>query len=588
MLILLFLLYAASDFEHRLSLGQYYMDRSRFGQAVTEYETAVAIRPDSAEAHYSLGVALRAWGDSIGALRELRTALRLRPRFPEAHLVLGLVLGDAVGKQELGLAEFQAAVAQDDSLADAHFNIGVIRYKKDEIELAAQAFSKAVRLRPDSADFRFRLGQALARSGKLREAKAELERAIELNPSGHTALYELSKVYKQLGDASKARSAFAALVRLRKQTKTVERDEAGLAYRRGMDELSRGRPHAAIELLRRALTAPFDEARIRVALGIALQRNGDLEAADEEFRKALTLDPKSPDAHLNYGVLLAHRGDAASANREFRAALATDPNFAEAHFNIGLLAAAHRHWDEAADSLRTAIRISPAHARAHWNLGRVLRDSGDLAGAKAAYSKALQLDSGLTQAALEYGRLLPSDQAREIWYRTLQRDPLNHDVQTAYLSVADDPENTKKRLRLLRECGYPKAVAELNYGSLESAIQQLRAILLSHPDLSEVRRTLALGLFRNHQYSDAAEEYSRLANEDAFDSALRVELGAALREAGALDQAGSELQQALRLQAEPARVHFQLGLLYRQLHEEARAMEHFHEARRLDPSIQLP
>jgi tetratricopeptide (TPR) repeat protein len=123
MLLLLFLAVQSSLADQHIRLGQYYLDRQEPGRAVIEFEKEVNARPDSAMAHYYLGVALRLWGDSGAAEQALRQALRLKPHFPEAHFALGLVLGDHVGSEGLGLAEFEAAVAQKPDFGDAHCSV---------------------------------------------------------------------------------------------------------------------------------------------------------------------------------------------------------------------------------------------------------------------------------------------------------------------------------------------------------------------------------------------------------------------------------------------------------------------------------
>ena len=87
----------ASTFEGHLSLGQYFLENNAAGRAVSEFEAAVRLAPERAEAHYNLGNALRLWGDAKGAEEALGRALEIQPRFPEAHFVLGLLFGDQVG-----------------------------------------------------------------------------------------------------------------------------------------------------------------------------------------------------------------------------------------------------------------------------------------------------------------------------------------------------------------------------------------------------------------------------------------------------------------------------------------------------------
>ena len=68
--------------------------------------TAIRIKPDYAEAHINLGIALQAQGKPEEAIAAYRAAIRLKPDFAEAHNNLGLALTDQ-GKLEEAIAEFR-------------------------------------------------------------------------------------------------------------------------------------------------------------------------------------------------------------------------------------------------------------------------------------------------------------------------------------------------------------------------------------------------------------------------------------------------------------------------------------------------
>ena len=54
-------------------------------EAIAEYRQAIRIKPDDAEAHSNLGVALQVKGQLDEAIAECREAIRLKPDYAEAH-----------------------------------------------------------------------------------------------------------------------------------------------------------------------------------------------------------------------------------------------------------------------------------------------------------------------------------------------------------------------------------------------------------------------------------------------------------------------------------------------------------------------
>ena len=50
--------------------------------AISEFREAVRLKPDSATAHYGLGIALESKGDRAGALEEYNAACKLEPNDP--------------------------------------------------------------------------------------------------------------------------------------------------------------------------------------------------------------------------------------------------------------------------------------------------------------------------------------------------------------------------------------------------------------------------------------------------------------------------------------------------------------------------
>ena len=77
--------------------------------AIPEYRAALRIKPDSAEAHYNLGVALASQGKMSEAVQEFALARQFNPEHAEAHYNLGALLASQ-GKTADAIAEYREAV----------------------------------------------------------------------------------------------------------------------------------------------------------------------------------------------------------------------------------------------------------------------------------------------------------------------------------------------------------------------------------------------------------------------------------------------------------------------------------------------
>jgi tetratricopeptide (TPR) repeat protein len=99
----------------------------RMPDAITEYQAALAIKPDFAEAHCNLGDALsQIPGRLPDAVPEYEAALRIKPDYLEAHLHLGVALAKIPGRLQDAITQYEEALRINPGFAEAHFNLGMI------------------------------------------------------------------------------------------------------------------------------------------------------------------------------------------------------------------------------------------------------------------------------------------------------------------------------------------------------------------------------------------------------------------------------------------------------------------------------
>jgi tetratricopeptide (TPR) repeat protein/mono/diheme cytochrome c family protein len=152
--------------------------------------------PADFEAHYNLAAMLQARGEWRDAVTEYESALRVRPRDAVVNNALGGVLL-AAGRVDEAIIHLGAAVKDRPDYFDAHYNLGNALASKGEFGAAAVQFRTATRLKPDDADAEANLGSALAQMGHISEAKSHYRRALMLNPD-HTLARENLKELEHL------------------------------------------------------------------------------------------------------------------------------------------------------------------------------------------------------------------------------------------------------------------------------------------------------------------------------------------------------------------------------------------------------
>lgn len=222
--------------------------------------TAVRLRPDYAEAHYNLGIALatdRRLDDAIAALRE---TVRLMPEHAEAHMRLGATLA-ASGRPEAAAESFHRAIRLKPDLPAAYVYLGNVCAGLGKMEEAVDYYRQALKQQPSDLETINNLGNALSELDRLPEAVDCYRRAQQLQPGHFPTLQNLSIAY-----------------------------------------LDARQPEKAEACARQALALKPDHAEAQFNLGNALRAQGKFEDAIASYREAIAIDGHHADAHFNLAL----------------------------------------------------------------------------------------------------------------------------------------------------------------------------------------------------------------------------------------------------------------------------------------------
>jgi Tfp pilus assembly protein PilF len=133
-------------------------------------------------------------------------------------------------------------------------------------------------------------------------------------------------------------------------------------------------------------------------LGVIAAEHENRVKARELFDRALAIDPEHAGALAQQARVLLALSKRAEAIESARRAAALEPDDAFVCDTLGVVMSRAGLHEEALPFYEAAVQRGPARAAFHTNLGTAREFAGDLNGARAAFRRAIALDSGETRA----------------------------------------------------------------------------------------------------------------------------------------------------------------------------------------------
>jgi tetratricopeptide (TPR) repeat protein len=176
-------------------------------EQIGAFRAALAVRPHSAIAFYSLGVVHYADQQLAEALACYRKAVELNKDYVSAHSNLGLVLSDT-GHADEAIDCFRRALELDPQHVFAQINLGAVLQEQEKWDEAADWYRRAIEIDPNSEAANNNLGTVLRTQSRLDEAIARFRRTTEINPKHAKAWCNLGHALRQQGSLAEALPAF--------------------------------------------------------------------------------------------------------------------------------------------------------------------------------------------------------------------------------------------------------------------------------------------------------------------------------------------------------------------------------------------
>jgi len=235
--------------------------------------------------------------DLDAALAEFQEAVKLDPQFAEAHFQLGLVQ-----KQKGDLPEaaesLQEAVRLDPTKVEPIFQLGEVYRLLKKTTQAIRAYAMACDLDPRNFELWCRLATCYHQSGDLEKAVEAYQEAIGIQPKN-------AFVYSNLGAALESQGRMYEAIKAYKQSLECEgADQAVVLVNLATVYLNQDRWRTAHLALNKAIDINPNLSSAHERLGYCLWRQGIYPLAAQQYEKAIQLDPHNAAARAGYGVVL--------------------------------------------------------------------------------------------------------------------------------------------------------------------------------------------------------------------------------------------------------------------------------------------
>jgi tetratricopeptide (TPR) repeat protein len=189
------------------------LERGDFNAALEHAQRFLALQPDSADAHFNLGLAREKLGQPDAAAAEYREAIRLNPGKAEAYLHLGEAAREA-GHPDQAEQLFRDGLKATPDSVELAMNLAGLLLKRGQTQEAMQLYDHATEHNPDFAPLQYDYGSALLEAGSLPAAEEHFARAVALNPRFAAARQSHGAVLAQIGRLPEAIREFEAALEI--------------------------------------------------------------------------------------------------------------------------------------------------------------------------------------------------------------------------------------------------------------------------------------------------------------------------------------------------------------------------------------
>ena len=166
-----------------------------WAEAIANYDEAIRLDPDDAEAYFNRGVAYDNLGQIDLAIQDYSKAIDLDPEDSDAYFQRGLAYSELEQHQN-AIQDYQEVIRIEPEDGDAYFNRGLAYFSLGDYQRAFDDYNEAIRFDPEDAEIYAHGALTATLLGWDEEAEEYADRAVELGIAPtflHVVVEELKK-----------------------------------------------------------------------------------------------------------------------------------------------------------------------------------------------------------------------------------------------------------------------------------------------------------------------------------------------------------------------------------------------------------
>jgi len=335
-----------------VNLAELHFIKGRMEDAIESCRRALDINPDLPQALCNLAVWLKNEGSLDEAAELCRRGLKIRPH-EEAFLFNLASIHADLGQQEKVREYLERVLDLEPAHAPTLFELARLHEREGRIDEAIELCQRAVDAGEPTAETMGLLGSLHLKAGEYEEAGDRFRSALELDPQNTGFLLEMAGILERLGRIDEAADLLRRAIR-------IDRGLARIAFDQGYMLVRAGRFADALPFLELAADGSPDDLQFRHTLAVALATSGRPGEAVREYRLVLERDPDFLPSLSGLAWLLAtHPDDQVRSGTEAVALAERAANSGGRNPNVlNTLAAAYAEagrFDEAASKAEEAL-----------------------------------------------------------------------------------------------------------------------------------------------------------------------------------------------------------------------------------------